>query len=115
MKDAYALAIVVGRRAPVSSHVGDRAIIHEDGRMEGFIGGACSRDIVRKAALESISTGEPRLLTIDPMACASEGAIDVYIEPELPALRLFVVGFTPTAQALAHIAPNAGFTVTQFV
>lgn len=115
MKDAYALAIVVGRRAPVSSHLGDRAIIHGDGRMDGFIGGACSRDIVRKAALESIATGEPRLLSIDPMSCASEGAIDVYVEPELPAPRLLVAGFTPVAQALTHIAPKAGFTVTQFV
>lgn len=115
MKDPYALAIVVRRRAPVSSHVGDRAIVHADGRMEGFIGGACSRDIVRKAALEALESGEPRLVNIDPMTCASEGAIDVYIEPELPQPYFFIAGFTPVAHSLAQIAPKLDFAVVHFV
>ena len=38
----FAVATVVGRRAPVSAHLGDRAIVYADGRMEGFVGGACS-------------------------------------------------------------------------
>lgn len=115
MKNAFALAIVVRRRAPVSSHVGDRAIVHADGRMEGFIGGACSRDIVRKAALEALQTGEPRLVSIDPMTCASEGALEVYIEPELPQPYFFVAGFTPVAHALSQIAPKLGFSVVHLV
>ena len=49
---SFAVATVVGRRAPVSAHLGDRAIVFADGRMEGFVGGACSREIVRKQALE---------------------------------------------------------------
>ena len=31
------------------------------------------------------------------MSCASEGAVDVYIEPHLPARTLLVAGFTPVA------------------
>ena len=50
---SFAVATVVGRRAPVSAHLGDRAIVFADGRMEGFVGGACSREIVRQQALES--------------------------------------------------------------
>jgi xanthine dehydrogenase accessory factor len=115
MKHPYALAIVVRRRPPVSSHVGDRAIVHADGRMEGFIGGACSRDIVRKAALESLRTGEPRLVSIDPLTCASEGALEVYIEPELPQPYFAVAGLTPIAHALAQIAPKLGYSVVRFV
>ena len=38
--ERFATATVVGRRAPVSAHLGDRAIVMADGRMDGFIGGA---------------------------------------------------------------------------
>ena len=48
---AVVVATVVSRRAPVSAQVGDKALIHADGRMEGFVGGACSREIVRRQAL----------------------------------------------------------------
>jgi xanthine dehydrogenase accessory factor len=118
---AYALATVVVRRAPVSAHLGDRAIVTADGLMEGFVGGSCSRDIVRRQGLDAIRTGIPRLLQIRPdslasndedngetvvvpMGCASEGAVDVYIEPHLPARILLIVGHTPVAAALAQLA-----------
>jgi xanthine dehydrogenase accessory factor len=54
----FVVATVVGRRAPVSAHLGDRAIVYADGRMDGFVGGACSREIVRKQArVESTRRG----------------------------------------------------------
>jgi xanthine dehydrogenase accessory factor len=128
----FALAVVVSRRAPVSSHVGDRALVFADGRMEGFVGGSCSRDIVRRHAVEAIRSGASRLLHISPdpapgdaaadaehvfvpMSCASEGAADVYIEPHLPARRLIVVGFTPVAQALDRIATALEYDVVRAV
>ncbi len=116
---SFATATVVGRRAPVSAHLGDRAIVFADGRMEGFVGGACSREIVRMQALEAITTGAGRLVSIQPdaggsestadrivvpMTCASEGAVDVYIEPFVQARLLVVVGTTPIAAALARVA-----------
>ena len=115
----YALATVVRRRAPVSAHLGDRAIVTADGTMEGFVGGSCSRDIVRRQGLDAIRTGVARLLQIRPgpleatdenadlvvipMGCASEGAVDVYIEPHLPARTILIVGHTPVAAALAEL------------
>jgi xanthine dehydrogenase accessory factor len=130
MKDAYAVATVVGREPPVSSHLGDRATIRADGRLEGFIGGSCSREIVRRQALQTLHTGEPRLVRIRPdaremleerdvvtvpMTCISEGAVDVYIEPHLPRRALFIAGFTPVAHALAQLAPSLDFEVVRFV
>lgn len=118
----FAVATVVARVSPVSSHLGDRAIVHPDGRMEGFVGGSCSRDIVRRHALLAMRSAKPRLLQIRPddaednavsanaervsvpMGCASNGAVDVYIEPHVPARVLVVVGFTPVADALARVA-----------
>jgi xanthine dehydrogenase accessory factor len=130
-RQAFATATVVGRRAPVSAHLGDRAIVHADGRMEGFIGGACSREIVRKQALDAIKTGRPRLVSITPdvkavssadpehvivsMTCASEGAVDVYVEPNQQPRRLVVVGATPVASSLARTAHAADYDVVRVV
>lgn len=131
----FAVATVVARRSPVSSHLGDRAVVHADGKMEGFVGGSCSRDLVRREALRAIRTGKPRLLQIRPdnapdeqpdaadaervtvpMGCASNGAVDVYIEPHVPPALLLVAGFTPVAEALARIAAAAGeFDVVRVV
>ncbi len=63
---SFAIATVVARRSPVSSHLGDRALVFADGRMEGFVGGSCSRDIVRRQALGAIRSRQPVLLQIRP-------------------------------------------------
>jgi xanthine dehydrogenase accessory factor len=131
---SFVVATVVSRRAPVSSHLGDRALIHSDGRMEGFVGGSCSREIVRKQSLEVLRLGKPRLVLIRPdatletlqhaadaesivvpMTCASEGAVDVYLEPHTPAKALLVVGFTPVAQAVAKLGTLLEYDVTRVV
>jgi len=128
---SFALATVVARRAPVSAHPGDRAIVFPDGRMEGFIGGACSREIVRRQALEVLQARCGRLVSIRPdanesvessaehvvvpMTCASEGAIDVYVEPFVEARRLVVVGATPVAEALARLARSMDYEVCRVV
>lgn len=128
-----AVATVVARKAPVSAHLGDRALVFADGRMEGFVGGSCSRDIIRKQAVEALAAGKPRLVRIRPdasqassmspdaesivvpMTCASEGASDVYVEPILPPRRLVVVGFTPVARAVATLARSLEYEVTRVV
>jgi xanthine dehydrogenase accessory factor len=127
---SFAVATVVGRRAPVSAHLGDRALIFADGRMEGFVGGACSHEIVRTQALEVLASGKSRIVSIRPdaggtesspdrvvvpMTCASEGAVDVYIEPFVRARLLVVVGATPIAGALARVARSLDYRVVRVV
>ena len=128
---AFAIATVVARRAPVSAHLGDRAIVYADGRMEGFVGGACSREIIRKQGLDALRARQARLVSIRPdaaaagstdpehiivtMTCASEGAVDVYVEPILPARRLVVVGATPVADALARLGQGMDYDVVRVV
>ena len=122
---SFAVATVVARRAPVSAHLGDRAIVFGDGRMEGFVGGACSREIIRRQALEALAARCSRLVSIRPdagdaaeataehvvvpMTCVSEGAIDVYVEPFVPARRLIVVGATPVAESLTRLARSMNY------
>src|SRR5688572_13258743 len=128
---SFALATVVGRRAPVSAHLGDRAIVFTDGRMEGFIGGACSREIIRLQALDVLKTRCSRLVSVQPeaneavmstgehvvvpMTCVSEGAIDVYVEPFVQARRLIVVGATPVAESLTRLARSMDYDVVRVV
>lgn len=128
---SFVLATVVARRAPVSAHLGDRAIVYADGRMEGFIGGACSREIIRQQALDAMKTRCGRLVSIQPVAndsgastaehvvvpmtCVSEGAIDVYVEPFVQARRLIVVGATPVAESLARLARSMNYDVVRVV
>jgi xanthine dehydrogenase accessory factor len=127
---SFAVATVVGRRAPVSSHLGDHAIVFADGRMEGFVGGACSHEIVRTQALDVLASGKSRIVSIRPdvesvesgpdrvvvpMTCVSEGAVEVYIEPFVRARLLVVVGATPIASALARLARSLDYRVVRIV
>jgi len=127
----FATATVVARRRPVSAHLGDRAIVFADGRMEGFVGGACSREIIRAQALEAMRRRHARLVSIRPdaaeagqdgpehvtvpMTCVSEGAVDVYVEPFVPKRRLVVVGATPVAEALSRTALSLQYDVVRVV
>lgn len=130
----FALATVVTRKAPVSAHLGDRAIVFSDGRMQGFVGGSCSRDIVRRQAVDAMRSGNARLVQIRPdaqaetnpldardaivipMSCASEGAVDIYIEPHLPKRTMLIAGLTPVADELARLsAAMDGYLVVRVV
>lgn len=124
----FATATVVSRKAPVSSQLGDKAVILKDGTVEGFIGGACSRDIVRRQALLALKQEQPRLVRISPdpvtaeqarsdeicvpMTCASEGALDVYIEPHVEKKHLLIAGGSPVAVALALHGALQGYEVS---
>ncbi|MGD9903669.1 MAG: XdhC family protein [Vicinamibacterales bacterium] len=130
-REPFAVATVVARRAPVSAHLGDRAIVYADGRMEGFVGGACSREIVRRQALDALATRRARLVAIRPdadddmgasadrivvpMTCASEGAVDVYVEPVVRPRTLVVAGATPVAEALARLGRAMRYDVVRVV
>lgn len=127
--ERFAIATVVSRKAPVSSQLGDKAIVLENGTLEGFVGGACSREIVRKQALEVLAIERPRLVRISPdpvavtpdgghdeicvpMTCVSEGAVDVYIEPQIEKKRMVIAGGSPIALALAQQGKLQSYSVT---
>ncbi|MGI9005033.1 MAG: XdhC family protein [Streptosporangiaceae bacterium] len=123
--EAVALATVVWRQRPSSGRAGSRAIITEAGDVHGWIGGACAEPSVIRQAREVIAEGTPRLLllgpsgkfgdaipdgmTVVPISCQSEGALEVYIEPVLPAPHLVVVGRSPMAQLLADLSRGLGW------
>jgi xanthine dehydrogenase accessory factor len=121
----FALATVVWRQAPSSGQQGSRAIITASGDLHGWIGGACAEPVVIREARQVITEGVPRLLllgtrdqfgaavpdgmTVVPIACQSEGALEVYIEPVLPAPHLVIVGRSPMVETLADLSRALGW------
>jgi xanthine dehydrogenase accessory factor len=62
----FVTATVVRVEHPTSAKPGNVALVHEDGSMEGFVGGVCAQNSVRLYSLKAIERGEPLLLRILP-------------------------------------------------
>ena len=128
-REPYATAIVVHVQRPTSARPGDSALVFADGRMEGFVGGVCAESTVRIHALRAIASGEPLLLRILPgegdwtededgivtvqNSCLSGGALQIFVQPHLPAPRIAIFGTAPAARALADLSRQAGYEVNQ--
>lgn len=126
-RSPFVVATVVRARRPASVEPGTAGIVLEDGTIEGFIGGVCAQHSVRLYALTAIESGAPLLLRIDPdgpeeavpeegavtvrNTCLSGGAIEVFLEPVLPAPRVLVAGSSPIAAALGTIGVEVGLDV----
>ena len=125
--ELYALATVVRVHRPASTRRGDRALVRPDGTLVGWVGGACAEPVVVREALRALADGEPRLLWIGPRErageappdavvaespCASEGVVEVLVEPQVPRPLLAVVGDSPAARTLAQLARAIGWRVS---
>src|ERR671911_876435 len=123
----YALATVVRVVRPASTRRGDRALVTPDGTLAGWVGGACSEPMVFREALGALAEGAPRLVQIGPAGsgsgapddvvvaesrCASEGVVEVLIEPELPGPLLAVLGEGVAGRTLVQLARIVGWRVT---
>ena len=122
----FALATVVWRQGPSSGKQGSRAIITADGQVRGWIGGACAEPVVIREAKQVMADGNARLLllgtpdqfgaavpegmTVVPISCQCEGALEIYIEPVFPVPRLVIVGSSPMSHTLAELARTLGWT-----
>ena len=121
----FVLATVVWSSGLSSGKQGSRAIISEAGRMEGWLGGACAAPTLIRTAREVLSEGRARLVVLGPdhglaggdrdgvrtvpMACDSEGTMEVYLEPVFPPPHLVVVGNSPAVGALTAMARALGW------
>jgi xanthine dehydrogenase accessory factor len=123
----YALATVVRVVRPASTRRGDRALVTPEGALAGWVGGACSEPIVIREALRALADGQPRLVRIGPAGsdadapddvvvaesrCASEGVVEVLIEPEVPGPLLAVLGEGVAGRTLVQLARIIGWRVT---
>ena len=122
-------ATVVRAQQPTSARPGDDAVILGDGTIEGFVGGHCAEGSVRSAALTALADGQTVLLRVLPEGeepfpdspsarvvvnpCLSGGALEIFLEPLLPAPLLVAIGNTPITNALLAMAGPLGFVGEQ--
>lgn len=125
--EPYVMVTVVRRVRPSSATVGDKAIVTADGEMKGFVGGHCTRDLVIEQAQECLRTGENKLLLVTPeppgeveegvtvlsMPCASEGKVELFLEPKHVDPLFIIVGDSPIAHALKDMASRFAFVPRQ--
>ena len=125
--ERFVVATVVRAQRPTSVRPGDRAVLRADGTVDGFVGGVCAAEAVRRYGLECLRSGQPLLLRILPgdepeavseegavtMAnpCLSGGGLEIFLEPHRPPPLLAVAGETPISAALAELAPAVGYAV----
>jgi xanthine dehydrogenase accessory factor len=121
----FVRATVVRAQPPTSSYPGDEAILLADGTIEGFVGGQCAQNSVRKAALGALQAGESVLLRVLPDGdvhfpeapgacvvvnpCLSGGSLEIFLTPQLPAPLIQVYGDTPIAEALTQLCGVLGY------
>jgi xanthine dehydrogenase accessory factor len=115
--ERYAIVTVVRAVAPTSAYVGAQALVTSDGTLRGWVGGGCAQGIAIDAAKEAIERGDPRLVRISndeiqegddteqhPMACASDGTIELFIQPHNVRSSVCVLGDTPAADEARFLA-----------
>ena len=123
--EPFALATVVWRRAPSSAQPGNQAIVTAAGKVRGWLSGACAESVVIREARKALETGEPQLvllgspeelaarandgISLVPMQCQSEGAIELFVQPVLPKPHLVMIGRTPMVSTLTSLAKTLGW------
>jgi xanthine dehydrogenase accessory factor len=124
-REPYALITVVRAVAPTSAYLGAQAIVLGDGTLHGWIGGGCAKDVVIGAAQGAIAKGEPKLVRISndriqpeddveqyAMSCASNGTIELFIQPYSPRSALCILGNTPAADEARFLAERLRIRLT---
>lgn len=125
LREPYVRATVVWSRPPASGQPGDIAIVQSDGSVHGWVGGACAEPVVKREAAEALRTGIARLIFMGPegesgrpetrtvpMSCASEGALEIFMEPIIPKPHVVLVGRSPAVEKLARLLDVMEWNIT---
>jgi xanthine dehydrogenase accessory factor len=125
----FVLATVVRAQRPTSAKAGDSALVLPDGTLDGFVGGTCAESTVRTQGLRLLETGQSMLLRILPEPdgephedaaegvvtvanpCLSGGALEIFLEANLPPTLVRVFGDGPIARALVQVGQSVGYEV----
>lgn len=127
--ESFALATVVRTQDATSAKAGAKALVYQDGRILGWIGGGCVQGALRKAAESVLAGADAHLIRVRPKdqvvapvdvdgvelhksACPSGGTVEIFVEAMLPPPQLILLGASPVAVAVAELARRLGFSVT---
>ena len=121
----FCVCTIVRTANATSAKAGAKAVVTSDGVLHGFVGGGCVQGAVRKAALEVLALGEPRLMRVKPRddvdastdrdgvelhgsSCPSGGTVEFFLEPTRQRMRLLILGSSPVAAALSRLGQAIG-------
>jgi xanthine dehydrogenase accessory factor len=111
-----ALATIVQSIGSSPQKEGAKMLVRDDGTTMGTLGGGCLEAQVINAALAAITDGAPLTIPIQltdqagGLVCG--GRVLVYIEPNILAPHLIILGAGHVGRALSKLAHFAGFRVT---
>ncbi|MEM7500198.1 MAG: XdhC family protein [Pseudomonadota bacterium] len=134
--EPFAFATIVRTAGATAAKPGAKAVVAADGQiLKGWLGGGCTQAAVRETVRAALEDGQPRLISVAPDAdlsrkgaapgdevdgvrfarngCPSQGSIDIFIEPCLPAPELVVYGSSPVAEALVQLAGGFHWRLTR--
>jgi xanthine dehydrogenase accessory factor len=118
--EAVALVTVIKTKGSTPQKAGAKMVVSRDGRLRGTVGGGCVEAEILWKARQSMEKRRCEIVTYDYDADEDEnglicgGSVTVFIEPVLPAPRVFIVGAGHIAIPLSRIAKIAGFEVVIF-
>ena len=109
-----ALATVVRTSGSTPQQPGARLLLREDGSSLGTVGGGAIEHLVVEALQRALAGAEPQLLVRDlahdlGMCCG--GRMEIFVEPVIPAPRLWLLGAGHVAKPTAALARSVGFEV----
>jgi len=96
-KKPFSVATVISVRGSTSAKPGSKAVISQEGKnLLGWIGGGCAEKYICEESLESLKTGQTKIVEVDlddeifglGMPCG--GVMQVFIEPFLEPLNIRV-------------------------
>jgi xanthine dehydrogenase accessory factor len=111
------LCVVIKTTGAVPRHAGTKMLVFPDGRSEGTVGGGGVEQAALKAAMEAFTDGMPRTVSYslkgdsDASLGVCGGDMEVYIEPQLLADTLLIIGAGHLGRALAQAAKPFGFEI----
>lgn len=119
-RQPVALATVVRAQGSVPRHEGAKMLVYRDGRVDGSIGGGEMESRVIAAATEAMGDGQSRIIPYslvdpergDPGVCG--GHVEIFVEPYLPADKLFILGCGHVGRSLASLGKWLGWRVVVY-
>ncbi len=110
-----ALATVVRVSGSTPQQVGARLLLRRDGSTLGTVGGGAIERVVLEALQQALQREQGELIVRDlahdlGMCCG--GRMEIFVEPIVPAPRLWLIGAGHVAKPTAALALSVGYEVT---
>jgi xanthine dehydrogenase accessory factor len=111
-----ALATIVNVRGSIPSVMAAKMLVRDDGSIAGTVGGGCVESDVRKGAMDVMRDGKAKTFSFnldqqpdDDNGVVCGGSLQVFVEPVVPAPRLYIFGAGHVGSAVYKIAALVGF------